>query len=109
MEHSNPFLKEAIRTLGPNVTENAVARISHGGATRALSDTADQEIHTRSSTERDLQELVNRTMATGIFHKQEVRHCKQFVNSERNFLASLDMSAPFKWINDHRKNFHLGV
>lgn len=44
MEHSNRFVKEAIRNLDPNVTENAVALISHTeGAT--LSDTVDQEIH----------------------------------------------------------------
>ena len=118
MEHSNRFLKEAIRNLGPNVTENAVARISHAeGAIRTLSDTVDQEInkvlrsgiHTRNSTERDLQELVNRAMATDVFHKQGGRHYNHFVNFERNFLASLDMSALFKWKNDHKKNVHLGV
>ena len=46
MEHSNRFLKEAIRNLGPNVTENAVSRIYHKeGATRTLSNTVDHEIH----------------------------------------------------------------
>lgn len=87
------------------MTENAVARISHAeGATRTLSDSVDQEIHkvlrsgrhTRSSIERDVQDLVNRAMATDVFHKQECRHYNHFVNFERSFLASLDMSALFK-------------
>ena len=118
MEHSNRFLKQAIKNLGPNVTENAVDRICRAeAATRMLTATIDQEIekvsrsgrHTRSSTERDLQELVNRAGSTNVFTKQEARHYNHFVNFERNRLANLDFSSVFKWINDHNKNVQLRI
>jgi len=118
MEHSNRFLKQAIKNLGPNVTEKAVARICHAeGATRKLTDTIDQDIekvsrsgrHTSSSTERDLQELVNRAISTGVFQEQEGRRYNHFVTFERNCLVNLDMSSVFKWINDHKKNIDIGI
>ena len=95
-----------------------MARICHAeGAIRHLTDGIDQEIdkisrserHTRRSTERDLQELVNRAISIDIFNRQEGRHYNHFVNFERNYLDKLNMSSVFKWINDHKKNVALGV
>lgn len=118
MEHSNRFIKQAIKNMGPNVTEKAVARVCHAeGATRTLIDTIDQDIdkvsrsgrHAHSSTERDLQELVERAVSTDVFNKQEGRHYNHYLAFERNCLVNLDMSSVFKWINDHKKNIVLGV
>jgi len=118
MEHSNRFLKQAIKNLGPNVTERAVARICHAQREiQILTDTIDQDIlrvagsgrHTRSSTERDLQELVDRAISTDVYNEQEGRHYNHFLNFERSKLSNLDMSSVFKWINDHKKNIDNGI
>ena len=82
-----------------------------------LTATIDQEIekvsrsgrHTCSSTERNLQELVNRTVSTNVFTKQEGRHYKHFVNFKRDRLANLDFSSVFKWISDRKKSVQLGI
>lgn len=45
VEHSNNFIKQAIKNLGPNVTEKAITRNSTSeSATRAISDSIDEEI-----------------------------------------------------------------
>ena len=77
MELSNRFLKQCIRNLGPNVTEKCCEKCicCTEAATQMLTATINQEIekgsrsgrHTRSSMERDVQELVNRAVSTNVF------------------------------------------
>ena len=76
VEHSNNYIKQAIKNLGPNITEQAVARICSAEITaRAIIDNMDHELHkilssgrhTLQSTERDLEELVKRVIQTNVF------------------------------------------
>ena len=69
VEHSNNFIKQAIKNLGPNITENAISRISNAeSSTRAIISKVDDTIvrvarsgrHTQGSAERDLHELLKR-------------------------------------------------
>lgn len=118
VEHSNRFLKQAIKNLVPNVTEKAVAPICHAEAgARAITENTDHCIlrvcgsgrHTHSSADKDLQELINRAVCTDVYNEHTNRHYNQFLNFERDRLRNLDMSSMYKWINGHKKNILLGI
>jgi hypothetical protein len=118
MEHSNRFLKQAIKNLGPNVTEKAVQRISHAEKdTRKLLKKLDDSLqrvpdsgrHTHSATEKDLDVLITRAVDTDIFTRCNSRPYNHFKEFERDHLKDLDMSGMYKWINTHKKNVALGI
>ena len=113
MEHSNNFDKQGIRNVGPNVTENAVARICNSeGGCRTITDKVDKSIqrsagsnvHTHRSTARDLDELVKKAVDTNIFKRHDNRPYTHFINFERDSFKDVDMSAMFHWINKHKRN-----
>ena len=117
MEHSNRFLKQAIKNLGPNVTEKAVQRICHAEKdTRKLLKKLDDSLqrvpdsgrHTHSATEKDL-DLITRAVDTDIFTRCNSRPYNHFKEFERDHLKDLDMSGMYKWINTHKKNVALGI
>ena len=117
-EHSNNFLKQGIRNLGPNVTENAVQRLSHAESpTASILTNLDDSIkrllrsgkHSTGSLERDLNELVKRAVEFNIFTELEGRTYKQFSSFRRDRLADLDASSLHKWINKHKKNITWGI
>lgn len=118
VEHSNNFIKQGIKNLGPNVTEKAILRISRAEtATRTIMDNLDDNVqrfarsgrHSQSSTEKDLQELVKRVLEADVLTQKDERKYDHFVNFKRVRLQNLDMSEVFKWINKHKKNISLGV
>ena len=118
VEHSNNFIKQAIKNLGPNVSENAISRISNSeAATRTIVDKVDDTIlrvarsgrHTQSSAEKDLEQLLKRALSIDIFEQHEGRPYKHYSDFQRDRLEDLDMSAIFKWLNKHKKNISLGV
>ncbi len=68
VEHSNKFVKASIKSLGPNIIEKAVKRISQAeNRVRSMADNFDNGLRcvhgygrrTSSSTKKDLEELVN--------------------------------------------------
>ncbi len=118
VEHSNNFVKQGIKNLGPNVTENAVSRISCAeSATRAIVENLDENIrrlarsgrHGSSSEDKDLKELVKRAVEEDIFTQHEIRSYKEFPGLKRNRLEDFDASELLRWINMHKKNISLGI
>ncbi|XP_048589438.1 uncharacterized protein LOC116618156 [Nematostella vectensis] len=118
VEHSNKFLKQAFKNLGPNLTEAAVTRICRAeNSSRAILASLDSSIqrssgsseHTCRSTERDLETLVNSCITNKVFTPQDNRHYVYFRDFQRDPFASLDMSELYKWINKHKKNIECGL
>ena len=117
-EHSNNFIKQGIKKLEPNVTENAVQRLSREDCPTAstlanLDDSIEQLLrsgkHGTGNLEKDLDELVKRAVEFNIFTELAGRSYKQFSGFQRNRLAKLDVSSLHQWINKHKKNIMLGI
>ena len=118
VEHSNNFVKQAIKHLGPNVTENAVSRICKAEeSARTILENVDHNIcrsagsgkHAQRSLERDLSVLVEKCISNSVFEKHDLRNYVCFKGFERDPFRSLDMSSMFKWINKHKKNMEFGL
>ena len=118
VEHSNNFIKQAIKNLGPNVTENAISRISNSEtATRTIIDRLDDAIirvarsgkHGHSSDDTDLEELLKRALDVDIFTQQEERYYNHYRGFEMDRLQNLNMADVYRWFNKHKKNTDLGV
>lgn len=76
VEHSNNFVTQSMKHLGPNRSENAVSRICNAeSGVRVIVDKTDQSTHraagsnahTHRSTERDLDQLVATASDTQMF------------------------------------------
>lgn len=117
MEHDNKDVKQAVKNLGPNVTEPAVKRISHGQQrSKTMLYCLDREIlvkqrsgkHVSTAYTKDLTTVINSLTEERVFHHSPGRHYKCFPNFARDPLSRLDMSNLFQWINKHKKNIDLG-
>ena len=117
MEHSNNFVKQGIRNLGPNLTESAISRVCKAeNATRTILDKLDGSLnrqshsgkHPEGSPDKDREELVNRAVDLDVFTETDGRHYQTFNDSKRDRLEDLDLSSLYKWINKHKRNIHLG-
>jgi len=117
VEHSNNFIKQGIKNLGPNVSENAVTRISTSeAATRAIINKVDDTVlrvarsgkHSKSSAEKDLEELLKRAVATDIFTQHQWRPYNHYSGFQQDRLENLNMSDMYRWLNKHKKNVTLG-
>ena len=116
LEHDNKDLKQPIKNLGPNVTVDAVTRISHGQQrSKRMLSCVDREIlvkqrsgkHISADYSKDLRMIVNLLMEEFVFHHTPGRHYKSFSNFVRDPLSRLDMSNLFQWINKHKRNIDL--
>ena len=119
-EHSNNFIKQGIKNLGPNLTEGAVKRLSHAEkSSRSILGKLDESIkratksghHTRGSTARDLDELVKRAVQFDIFSEIEGRTYKHFHDFQRDRLDNdnLKASSVYQWINKHKRYITWGI
>ena len=115
VEHSNNFLKQAIKNLGPNLHESAVRRICNAeSGVRTILQNVDHSIlvhhsagsseHSTQSVERDLEELVGKCTTHALYQFVELRKYVHYHNFQREPFASLDMSEMYKWINKHKNN-----
>ena len=118
VEHSNNFKKQCIKNLGPNLLENAVARICKAEhSTRTVIENIDCSIcrvagsseHADRSLERDLCVLVDKCFNNLIFQQHDSRIYACFRGFERDPFKNLDMSSRFKWMNKHKKNIQTGL
>ena len=116
-EHSNNFIKQGIRNLGPNVTEKAVSRLSysemhtvkiHGNLDEIIKCMLRSGKHSEGSTKRDLHELVNRAAELNIFTEIQGRnynHLKKLSMWQTRKLKCLK----FVPVDQQRqKEYHLG-
>ena len=117
-EHDNNAIKQGIRNLGPNVTENAVQRISFARSPTAsilgnLDDSIKRQLpsgkHSHGSLQRDLNELIKRAFEFKIFSEVEGHSYKIFNSFQRDRLANLDVSSLHQWIKKHKKNITWGI
>ena len=118
-EHSNNFVKQSIKNLGPNLTEQVISRICKAeSSTSSILQNLDKSLqrHGRSgknsqpSEERDLNELIKRwAEEINIFEVQNGRKYNHFSNFKRDRLEDLDASSLHKWINKHKKNILRGI
>ena len=117
LEHDNNELKQPIKNLGPNVTVDAVRRISNGQQkSKQMLSSMDREIlvkqrsgkHISADYSKDLRAIVNSLMEESVFCHTPGRHYKYFSNFVRDPLSRLDMSNLYQWINRHKKNIDLG-
>lgn len=75
-EHSNNFVKQSIKNLGPNLSEAAISRICKAeSSTSLILENLDDSLkrhaksgkHSNPSKERDLQELIKRAQEMNVF------------------------------------------
>ena len=116
-EHSNNYVKQGIKNLGPNITEAAVAHICNSeSTTKTILDNLDGSLsrYRRSGSHSspscmDLQELVKNAFGFDVFKKQpgrKYRHFRDFQIDPLNDIGPTDM---YNWINKHKKNVALGI
>ena len=117
-EHDNNATEQGIRNLGPNVTENAVERISYARSPTAsilgnLDDSIKRQLlsgkHSHGSLERDLNELNKRAFEFKTFSEVEACSYKIFNGLQGDRLANLDVSSLHQWIKRHNKNITWGI
>lgn len=119
VEHSNNFLKQCIKNLGPNVSEQAVTRICKAEAcTRAIVANIDRSVnqisssgeHATTSLDKDIDTIVKRIHENDVFSPHEDgRSYKEFFDFTRDRLENLSLSDMSKWINMHKRKMSLGI
>lgn len=76
VEHSNNYIKQAVKNVGPNLTDQAVNRICHAEqGLKSLTTHIDKSIerisgsgkHSCCSTQQDLDELLKRIVTADVF------------------------------------------
>ena len=117
-EHSNNYLKQAVKNLGPNLNEQSVSRICRAeketrnlvqALDRNLQQNSDSGKHYSVSLDRDLSKLVQRLVSNRALEKEPARQYSLFSTFERNPFKNLDTSKIYKWINGHKKNVNIGI
>ena len=118
VEHSNDYLKQAIKHLGPNLTEKAFSRIckSEKGVRKithcmdeTLKRSRDPGKQSPSSTTGDLKELMKRLTEHNAMTKMPLRLYNYFDHFEVDPFKGLDTSVMYSWINEHKKNVSIGI
>ena len=117
-EHSNNYVKQAIKNLGPNLTEAAISRICKAeSSTASILENLDESLkrhaksgkHSDPSKERDLHELIKRAEEMNVFEETVGRCYNHFCDFKRDRLEDLDASKLYHWINKHKKNMLRGI
>jgi len=113
LEHGNHAIKDIIRGLGANISEESVRRVCRAFfILKNLLNALDSEInvkkvsgkHTKKSVKEDLMKVVKTLCEQHAFEKQstsEPMYC--FPDCPRDYLQLLDTKELFGWINDHKK------
>ena len=105
-EHSNNFVKQCIRNLGPNISEAAVSRLCKAeSSTRSLLEKLDKTLqHFSRSENKDLD-----VAAFKPFSEIDGRKYAHFLDFKRDRLEDLDVSDLYRWINKHKRNIVMGI
>ena len=117
LEHLNLVLKSCLRTLGPNATNhNAVDRYCKALVTsKKLIDQWDRTCayirqsgkHVSSEITNDMQKIVKELMEKRALRPTEGRHYVHYRSIKHCLIADFDLTAMFKWVNEHKKLVHL--
>ena len=117
-EHSNNFVKQCIRNLGPNISETAVSRLCKAeSSTRLILEKLDEGLqrfsrsggHSETSEKKDLDELIKKVAGFQAFREIEGHKYVHFLDFKRDRLEDLDVSDLYRWINRHKHNVVMGI
>ena len=118
LEHDNHLIKDMIRGLGANISEDSVRRICRAFfILKAFLEQVDLEMkvkkisgeHTKKSAKQDLHKLVQTLHEQNVFEQQATREpMSSFPDCPRDYLQLLDPKGLFSWINDHKRDVKLG-
>ena len=115
LEHLNNLLKEMLRSLGVNVTENSAKRCSEAISTlEEMLHNIDVELgvkepsghHIKAKDSQDFATLVKEIHERGnlfFFNPTLERNYQKFPDFQRNILSGLDFNQLNKWLNTHKK------
>ena len=113
IEHNNNFMKNAIRSLGPNCTnKRAVDRIAKAvTVTKKLVDNFDRGCaiykrsgkHTETSARKDLKKVVDNLMTQNALTHTSGRNYKVFDGMQESLLEDFDLHGIYAWIEQHKK------
>ena len=117
LEHDNNHLKEAMRKLGPNVSESSVSRIC--GSLKIARETIENisrecQVMKRSgkhfvaSAKKDNDKLVENLILNKAFLFSNGRKYKTFTDCKRSALHNLNMADMCRWINQHKHEIKIG-
>lgn len=117
LEHDNRMAKEAIKNLGPNITEKSVTRIIKAQQTaRQMLDSFDKSMdimrrsgrHTRQSDEEDFEKIVDRLMEQqALARLPEGRVYNHYDSCKSSVINNLNVHSLYAWIKEHQKNICL--
>lgn len=112
LEHYNRVLKEVIKKMGPNATnEKAVNRFCKAiPINKQIMDNFDNECqvlkrsgqHVVANASCDFNKVVDELIRSEAFTKKPERKYKGFSNCEASILANFDIHSMYKWINEHK-------
>lgn len=117
LEHDNNYLKEAMRKMGPGITEQSVTRICRSlKMAREVIENISREchvmkrsgIHYTACNEKDLLKMVDNLVQHQALTKINGRRYKTFQYCVESQIQSLDMAAFCKWINKHKEGAIVG-
>ena len=118
VEHSNNYIKQAVKNVRPNLSDKAVNRICYAEkGVKSLLAQIDESIETISgsgehaccSVQQDLDGLLKRAVNPYVFLEDKDRKYMHYKNFERDPFTNLDHSKLYKWINMHKNNIHAGI
>lgn len=117
LEHYNRVLKEVIKKMGPNASdEKAVNRFCKCiTVTKQLMDNFDQDCqlrkksghHVKTRAISDLNKVVQELTKCDALTEHSSRKYKRFANIAPSVLDNFDLKSMFKWLDEHKKSIYL--
>jgi hypothetical protein len=116
LEHDNRMAKEAIKKLGPNITEKSVTTIIKAQQTaRPMLDSFDKSMdimrrsgrHTRQSDENDFKKIVAKLMDHALARSTDSRVYNHYNGCIASTVNDVNVHGLYAWIKEHQKNICL--
>ncbi len=114
LEHDNRMAKEAIKKLGPNITEKSVTRIVKAWQTAcSMLDSFDISLeimkrsgkHTQQSDEKDFKKIVDKLLEEQALSLKstEGRAYNHYCGYKGSTLMNFNVHSLYAWIKEHQK------
>jgi len=117
LEHDNNYLKQAIKKMGPNLTEISVSRCCRilkfaRGKVEGISRECDvmkrSGTHFIKSNKQDMEKLVKDLIESEALFEHLGRNYRHFVDVPKHPLHKNNLSGLCTWFNNHKKGIILG-